>query len=130
MDAQKLISSELTIALVGVTVSSLKGKGYGDPSTESIEPGARSLPPPRRILAALLFYGFLSLAAGFGDGPARLAAAMGGVTALASLILGTTGKALVTLLSRGAGLTDAKSVAPAPTAGYTRPTPTVRSVTV
>lgn len=87
-----MIGAETSVALVGVIASDL------------LNEKDRTLPKPRRILATLLFYSILSLATAFGQGPARFAAAAGGVVAIASLVLGTTSSTLTTLLDRATGL--------------------------
>ncbi len=94
MNAQRLLSAEAVVALTGVVTSDL--------IAQSKDPARRGLPPPRRILAIFLFYGSLSLISAFGAGPARFAAAAGAVTALASLVIGTTGSKIVDLLNSGA----------------------------
>jgi uncharacterized membrane protein YgcG len=113
MKAEKLLAAEQTVALAGVIVQDLTAQTRQE----------RTLPRPRRIIAVLLFYGTLSLIASFGQGPARLAAAAGGVTALASLVLGAGGRAVVGLLNRGAVLAQPEApgggvAAPPASRGY------------
>lgn len=102
VNAQRLLSAEATVALIGVVASDL------------IQQGAdRKLPRPRRLLAVFFFYGLLSLIASFGSGPARVAAAAGGVTALAALVLGTTGRTIISLIDRATSVL-APTPAPSP----------------
>lgn len=93
MNAEKAIGAEASVALVGVVAGDLIGQGDD-----------RTLPKPRRILATLFFYSILSLMTAFGAGPARLAAAAGAVVALASLVLGATGRVLIDVIDRATGL--------------------------
>lgn len=104
MNAEKVIAAESTIALAGAAAGDLIGQG-----TE------RTLPRPRQILSVFLFYGVLSVVAGFGQGPARVAAAAGGVLALTALVLGAAGRNLEELFARAAVL------ASAPTGGDSAP---------
>lgn len=93
VNAEKAIGAETSVALLGVIAGDLIGQG-----------SQRTLPKPRRIMATLLFYSLLSLATAFGAGAARFAAAAGGVVAIASLVLGTTGRVLVDVIDRATGL--------------------------
>lgn len=114
MNADRLLAAEATLAIVGVSAADLIGQG-----------DQRTLPKPRRIMAAMLFYGALSFVADLGAGPARFAAAAGGVTALASLVLGTTGKTIVDLLDRGAGLSQNLATGAGTAGQQTGPVPPV-----
>lgn len=93
MNAEKAIGAETSVALLGVVAGDLIGQGAD-----------RTLPKPRRILATLFFYSLLSLMTAFGAGPARLAAAAGAVVAMASLVLGSTGRVLIDVIDRATGL--------------------------
>lgn len=119
MNAEKAIGAETSVALFGVIAGDLIGQGSD-----------RTLPKPRRILATLLFYSLLSLMTALGQGPARVAAAAGGLVAIASLVLGVTGRVLVDVIDRatvlltsgGGGSAPSGSSPPsslgAPPAGY------------
>lgn len=91
MTADKALAAEEIVALAAVAGGDLLAQG-----------DARGLPQPRRIISTVLFYGILSLVASLGDGPARFAAAAGGVTMLAALVLGPGGKAIEHLVASGA----------------------------
>lgn len=106
MQAERLLSAEATVALAGVVAGDLLPK----------LPAERTLPAPRRILAIFLFFGVLSLLSSFGEGPARLASAAGGVVALSSLVVGAAGRSVVSLLQRGTGLVQPGAVPEPPTA--------------
>lgn len=105
MNADRLISAEASLALVGVVGGDL------------VAQTDRTLPKPRRIMAVLGFYGLLSLIAGAGPGPARFAAAAGGLTALASLVLGATGRQLVDIITRATSLATTPGTGAAPASG-------------
>ncbi len=92
MKPSKVIGATEGLALLAATAGDLASTS--DPA----------LPAPRPIVAVLGFYGLLGLVAGFGDGPARVAAAAGVVTLLASIAIGPAGKHLVALLEAGAEL--------------------------
>ncbi len=106
MDAERLLAAEQTVALAGVVTADV------------LSQQDRNMPRPRRLLAVLLFYGTMSLIASFGAGPARFAAAAGGVAALSALLFGVVGRGVIALLQRGTGLiapTDAGQQPQGPT---------------
>lgn len=116
MNAERLIGAEASVALAGVIAGDL------------ISQTDRTLPAPRRILAIFGFYGLLSLMAALGSGPARLASAMGAVTALASIVLGATGRTIVDVITRATGLltragagTSSAAAGPSTAAYYGQP---------
>jgi hypothetical protein len=93
MNAEKLIALESTVAVTGIVAGDLIGQG-----------DQRTLPKPRQILAAYLLFGILAVVAQLGQGPARVAALLGGLITLTALVAGALGKNLVNLINRGAGL--------------------------
>lgn len=102
MNASKAIAAESTVALAGAVIGDLIQQGPG-----------RTLPRPKQIMAIFVFYGILSLVAGFGRGPARFAAAAGGVAALTLLVIGGAGATLSDFLQRITKLIESPSSAAA-----------------
>lgn len=104
-----MIAAESTVALAGAVIGDLLAQGSD-----------RTLPRPRQIMAIFVFYGILSLVAGFGRGPARFAAAAGGVAALALLVIGGAGNTIDGFLQRVTRLIQT----PSPVPGSPPPVPT------
>lgn len=90
MNAQKALAAESTLT-IGATV-------FGD----LVRQQDRTLPRPKKILGWLMFFSLLSILAAFGQGPARLAAAVGGLATLVSMVSGVAGQDLIQLLSSAA----------------------------
>jgi hypothetical protein len=118
VNAEKLIGAEASVALVGVIASDL----IGTPQDQ------RTLPKPRRIMGVFVFYSILSLMTALGQGPARFAAAAGGVLAITSLVLGATGRTIIDVIQRSTGLltgagsgTGAGAAGPSPGSGSGSP---------
>ena len=114
MNAEKLIALESTVAVAGIVTGDLIGQG-----------DQRTLPKPRRILAAYLLFSIFAVVAQLGQGPAKVAAFLGGLLTLTAVVTGVVGKDLVRLINRGAGLfstagtvsASAPSVIPFPGSG-------------
>lgn len=97
MNAKRALAVEESLALVAVTAGDLLSQA--DPT----------LPSPRRITGTLAFFAALGLASDLGDGPARFAAAAGGVAVLTAIVIGPAGVSLEKLLT---SLTSIAGVAP------------------
>lgn len=123
MRADKVLAAEEVVVVASIATGDLLAQGSN-----------RTLPNPRRIVAAFILYGILSLLASLGRGPARFAAASGAVIMLAALVLGPGGAAVVQLLQRAGGLaqTPAGSQPQAPagtTAATGAPKPSESAIT-
>lgn len=89
MNTSRVLAAEELVALVA---------GVSDDLYAQKQAGTLGLPSPRRPVAIMFFFAGLGIFASFGTGPAKLAAAVGGVVTLTLLLLTNAASGVVSAL--------------------------------